>query len=82
LREVARSSATAGEGNPIDRRMFLGNAPSRSAIGAFSAADIMLGHSIYMSHTLGCIGEDMPNLRAYVKRIESRPAFETAINMQ
>jgi glutathione S-transferase len=51
-------------------------------IGAFSAADIMLGHSIYMSHKLGCVGEDMPNLRAYVKRIESRPAFETAINMK
>ncbi len=50
-------------------------------IGAFSAADIMLGHSIYMSHKLGCVGEDMPNLRAYVKRIESRPAFATAINM-
>ncbi len=50
-------------------------------IGAFSAADIMLGHSISMSHKFGCAGEDMPNLRAYVKRIESRPAFETAIDM-
>jgi glutathione S-transferase len=51
-------------------------------IGAFSAADIMLGHAIYMSDRLGCVGDDMPNLRAYVKRIESRPAFETAINMK
>ena len=51
-------------------------------IGAFSAADVMLGHACYMSNRLGCVGEDMANLKGYVGRIEARPAFQTAIRMQ
>lgn len=50
-------------------------------IGDFSAADVMLGHSCFMSNRMGCIGDDMPNLTAYVARITSRPAFQTAINL-
>ena len=50
-------------------------------IGDFSAADVMLGHACYMSNQLGCVKEDMPNLKAYVNRIGERPAFKTAINM-
>ena len=50
-------------------------------VGDFSAADIMLGHGIFMSNGLGCVGEEMPNLKAYVKRIEARPAFQKAIQM-
>ena len=50
-------------------------------IGDFSAADVMLGHACYMSNHLGCVKEDMPNLKAYVNRIGERPAFKTAINM-
>ncbi|MDJ0847283.1 MAG: glutathione S-transferase family protein [Myxococcota bacterium] len=50
-------------------------------VGAFSAADIMLGHAIYMSNRLGCVTDEMPNLREYVKRIEARPAFQKAIQM-
>ncbi len=50
--------------------------------GEFSAADIMLGHACYMSNRMGCITEDMRNLKAYVKRIAQRPAFDRAINMQ
>jgi len=49
-------------------------------IGDFSAADVMLGHSCFMSNRFGCIGEDLTDLLAYVKRIEARPAFQTAIN--
>ena len=49
-------------------------------IGDFSAADIMLGHSCFMSNRFGCIGEELTDLRAYVERIEARPAFQTAIN--
>lgn len=51
-------------------------------IGSFSAADVMLGHACFMSNRLGCVSDDMPNLKAYVERIAARSAFDTAINMQ
>ena len=50
-------------------------------IGDFSAADIMLGHSCFMSNRLGCVNEDMANLKGYVERITERPAFKVAIEM-
>ena len=62
---------------PIDQEL----SDKNYLIGNFSAADVMLGHACYMSNHLGCINEDMPNLQAYVKRIEERPAFQIAINM-
>ncbi len=45
-------------------------------IGDFSGADIMLGHAAFMSNRLGCITDDMPNLKSYVERIAARPAFK------
>ena len=51
-------------------------------IGNFSAADIMLGHACFMSNRLGCVPEEMSNLKRYVDNISRRPAFDTAINMQ
>jgi glutathione S-transferase len=51
-------------------------------IGNFSAADIMLGHACFMSNRLGCVSDDMPNLKQYVERIATRPAFQIAITMQ
>ena len=51
-------------------------------IGDFSAADIMLGHACFMSNRLGCVPDEMANLKAYVQRISERPAFKTAIEMQ
>ena len=50
-------------------------------IGDFSAADIMLGHACFMSNRLGCVTDEMTNLKAYVERIQQRPAFKTAIEM-
>ena len=50
-------------------------------IGDFSAADIMLGHACFMSNRIGCVSDDMQNLKAYVGRIEERPAFQKAITM-
>ena len=50
-------------------------------IGDFSAADIMLGHSCFMSNRLGCVTDEMTNLKAYVERIQQRPAFKKAIEM-
>ncbi|MEE4281222.1 MAG: glutathione S-transferase family protein [Pseudomonadales bacterium] len=49
-------------------------------IGDFSAADIMLGHACFMSNRLGCVPDEMVNLKAYVERIAARPAFQKAIN--
>lgn len=49
-------------------------------IGDFSAADIMLGHSIFMANRLGQVSDEMKNLKAYIGRIEARPAFQKAIN--
>jgi glutathione S-transferase len=51
-------------------------------IGDFSGADIMLGHACFMSNRLGCVPDEMVSLKAYVGRIEARPAFQTAIQMQ
>ena len=50
-------------------------------IGAFSAADVMLGHACFMSNRLGCVLDEMANLKGYVERISERPAFKTAIEM-
>jgi glutathione S-transferase len=46
--------------------------------GEFSAADIMLGHACIMSNRMGLIGDDMPNLSAYVARLMARPACAEA----
>ena len=51
-------------------------------IGSFSAADIMLGHACFMSNRMGCVPDEMPNLKNYVENITNRPAFKIAIEMQ
>ena len=48
-------------------------------IGNFSGADLMLGHSCFMSNNLGCVSDDMVNIKDYVQRISERPAFIKAI---
>jgi glutathione S-transferase len=50
-------------------------------IGDFSAADLMLGHSCFMANRLGCVTDDMQNIKDYVARIDARPAFKKAITM-
>lgn len=49
-------------------------------IGDFSAADIMLGHACFMSNRLGCVPDDMVHLKAYVERLQTRPAFQVGIS--
>ena len=51
-------------------------------IGDFSAADIMLGHASFMSNRMGGVSDELENVKAWIARIESRPAFQTAITMQ
>ena len=48
-------------------------------IGDFSGADIMLGHACFMSNRLGCVTDDMTNLKGYVGRVADRPAFQKAM---
>ena len=48
-------------------------------IGNFSAADIMLGHAVFMARRLGCVDDSMKNIHSYLERIEARPAFQKAI---
>ncbi len=62
---------------PIDEAL----AGREYLVGDFSAADIMLGHSIFMANGLGQVSDELGNLKEYVGRIEARPAFQTAINM-
>ena len=50
-------------------------------IGNFSGADIMLGHACYMGNRLGCVVDEMENLKSYVDRLSERPAFKIAIEM-
>ncbi|MDG2308530.1 MAG: glutathione S-transferase family protein, partial [Candidatus Binatia bacterium] len=47
-------------------------------IGEFSAADVMLGHSCIMANRLGLVTDEMPNLKAYAKRLLERPACAEA----
>tara|TARA_B100001741_G_scaffold296580_1_gene280568 strand:- start:298 stop:906 length:609 start_codon:yes stop_codon:yes gene_type:complete len=48
-------------------------------IGDFSGADIMLGHACFMSNRLGCVTDEMTNLKSYVERVAARPAFQKAM---
>ena len=48
-------------------------------IGDFSAADIMLGHAVFMSNRSGCVTDEMTNIKGYIERIEQRPAFQKAM---
>jgi len=48
--------------------------------GEFSGADIMLGHALYMANRLGCVSDDLENLKGYIARISERAAFKKAIN--
>ena len=46
--------------------------------GAFSAADIMCGHACIVASRLGADLADRPRLRAYIDRLEARPALRDA----
>ncbi len=48
-------------------------------IGDFSGADIMLGHACFMSNRLGCVTDEMTNLKGYVEQVAARPAFQKAM---
>lgn len=48
-------------------------------IGALSGADFMLGHAAFLARRFGGMPGELANLHAYVKRLETRPAFQKAV---
>lgn len=50
-------------------------------IGDFSAVDTMLGHALVMSGRLGCVSDEMTNIKAYIERVSARPAFQKAFSL-
>ena len=61
---------------PVDEAL----AGKEYLIGDFSGADVMLGHACFMSNRLGCVTDDMANLKGYVDRVAARPAFQKAMS--
>ena len=48
----------------------------------FSAADVMLAFNLILARVLGALDERWPRLGAYVARLEARPAFRRAAEIQ
>jgi len=44
----------------------------------FSGADVMMGFTLVAARTVGVLGDEYPNLGAYLRRLEARPAFQRA----
>jgi glutathione S-transferase len=75
-RSIARGQRLLGRAvAPVDSAL----AEREHLVGAFSAADVMLGHALFMASRLIQVPDEMANLKGYVKRVEDRPAFQTAI---
>ena len=49
-------------------------------IGDFSGVEFMTGHCCTKLSLMGCVTDEMPNVKAYVERINARPAFQKAIS--
>ncbi|MEL6185042.1 MAG: glutathione S-transferase family protein [Myxococcota bacterium] len=47
-------------------------------VGDFTAADTITGHACIMSARMGVDLAELPNLKAYIDRLEARPAFKKA----
>jgi len=81
VREMSEELGVVPSGNalkPVDENLE----GKDYLIGDFSGADIMLGHSCFMSNRLGCVSDEMSNIKAYVEKLENRPAFKKAIETQ
>lgn len=50
--------------------------------GEFTAADTMLGHALVMSDRLGCVSDEMIHIKAYIERLQARPAFQKAFSVK
>jgi glutathione S-transferase len=45
----------------------------------FTAADIAVGYTLFMADLRGTLNEDYPETKAYLKRMNARPAWKTAL---
>ena len=77
---LGQAQRLLGKRGRAGRRGARGPRVPRSATSA--AADVMLGHALFMANRLGQVSDELENLKAYIGRIEKRPAFQTAITMQ
>lgn len=48
-------------------------------LGAFSAADVMVGYTVLVAKALGLVGEDHRAVDAYLARLTERPALRRAL---
>jgi glutathione S-transferase len=72
MRERARICLGALE-NALDGKDHL-------VAGEFTAADIMMGYSVFLAQWVGAMGEgEFPNVSAYFARLKARPAFASAM---
>ncbi len=85
LPEDRRDPKTSGQAQRLLHKSLI---PVEAALegkdyvaGDFSAADIMLGHACWVGNNLGAVTEDMGNLKAYIARLESRPAFQKMLKL-
>lgn len=46
---------------------------------SFTAADIAMGYTLYMADMRGDLGTDYPNTKAYLERMNARPAWKAAL---
>jgi glutathione S-transferase len=50
-------------------------------VGTFTAADTITGHACMMSERLGADISQLPNLKAYIDRLKTRPALQKALQL-
>ncbi len=63
-----------------DQALLRASGETEYIVGAeFSAADIMLAFSFAAAQAVGVLGEQHPELLAYLPRMMSRPAFQRAV---
>jgi glutathione S-transferase len=70
-REWARAALAVLERALADKPYLVGD--------AFTAADAMMGYTVLCVRWFGMLGEEYPNLNAYLDRLQERPAFQKAL---
>ncbi|MCC5862313.1 MAG: glutathione S-transferase family protein [Gammaproteobacteria bacterium] len=48
-------------------------------LGEFSAADVMLGYTVFLTAFIKMLDESTPNVQAYFARVRARPAWQRAM---
>lgn len=48
----------------------------------FTAADVSVGYALRLARNLGLVDSFKPQVRAYLERLEQRPAFQRAVAME